>query len=89
MRAIDDEPDGFRAPIHRALITPLLLMGIPRDVCFVLWTLGAAFAFGLQEIWVLPFVLAAHAGLVVLTKIDPQFATVYRCALKTPPRLEP
>lgn len=86
---MDVEPEGFSAPIHRSLINPILLMGIPRDVCLILWTIGAAMAFGMQEIWVLPFVIISHIGLAVLTKIDPHFATVYRCALKTPRRLDP
>lgn len=85
----DIEPEGFHAPIHRSLINPILMLGVPREVCLVLWTIGAAMAFGMQELWVLPFVIAAHIGLAILTRIDPCFATVYLCALKAPRRLEP
>ncbi len=85
----DIEPDGFRAPIHRSLINPILMLGVPREVCLVLWTLGAAMAFGMQELWVLPFIIVSHIGLAILTRIDPYFATVYMGALKAPQRLEP
>ncbi len=84
-----DWQGGYGSPIHKSLVNPILLMGIPRDVCLVLWTLGAAFAFGMHEIWVLPFVIAVHIGMAVLTKQDPFFFTVFRHALKTPQRLDP
>ena len=84
-----DQHSGFTAPIHGSLVNPILLMGVPRDVCLILWTLGAAFAFGMQEIWVLPIVIALHIGLAILTKKDPFFFTVFRQALKTPRRLDP
>jgi type IV secretion system protein VirB3 len=83
------EPEGFSAPIHNSLVNPILLMGIPRDVCLILWTIGAAFAFGMQEIWVLPIVIGLHIGLAILTKADPFFFTVFRHALKTPKHLDP
>jgi len=83
------EPADYRAPVHRSLVSPLLLMGIPREICLSLWTVGAAMAFGMQEIWVLPFFIIAHAGFALLTQADPHFAAVYRCALKTPKALNP
>lgn len=85
----ENEQLGFTSPIHRSLVNPLLVAGIPRDVCLSLWTIGAAFAFGMQEIWVLPIVIGIHIGLAILTKIDPFFFTVFRHALKTPRRLDP
>lgn len=84
----DAEERGITAPIHLSLVNPILLMGIPRDVCLSVWTIGAAFAFGMQEIWVLPVVIALHIGLAILTKQDPFFFTVFRHALKTPKRLD-
>ncbi len=83
------EHGGFASPIHVSLVNPILLMGVPRDVCLVLWTLGCAFAFGMQEIWVLPIVILVHIGLAIVTKHDPFFFTVFRHALKTPRRLDP
>ncbi len=80
---------GYTSPIHGSLVNPILLMGVPRDVCLTLWTLGAAFAFGMQEIWVLPIVIVVHIGLAILTRHDPFFFTVFRHALKTPRRLDP
>ena len=88
MQAEQDERTAT-SPIHLALISPILLLGIPRNVCLTLWTLGAAFAFGMQEIWVLPVVILVHIGLAIVTKQDPFFFTVFRHAMKTPKRLDP
>ncbi|MGI9286863.1 MAG: VirB3 family type IV secretion system protein [Pseudomonadales bacterium] len=87
--ADDVEPQGFRCPIHKSLINPILIAGIPRDVCLVLWTVGAAMGFGMQEMWVVPFFIVTHIGLALLTSKDPYFATVYLNALKAPRRLDP
>ena len=80
--------EGLRAPIHHALTTPLLLAGIPRQAGYLLWTLAAAFAFGMQEIWVVPIAFVLHLALISLTKYEPHFMVVFRQAIKVPPRLE-
>jgi type IV secretory pathway TrbD component len=79
--------EGLRVPIHHALTTPLLLAGIPRSACYLLWTLAAAFAFGMQEIWVVPIASALHLALMALTRYEPHFMVVFRQAIKVPPRL--
>ncbi|MCA9639512.1 MAG: VirB3 family type IV secretion system protein [Myxococcales bacterium] len=81
--------EGFTVPIHTALTQPLLIMGVPRSSCFVLWTIGCAFAFGMQEVWVLPITLAAHLVLMKLTEIDSHYFTVLGNELRAPRRLEP
>lgn len=48
------EPDaipGFTAPVHRALIEPILLGGAPRTVAIVNGTLSAAIGLGLR-LWI-------------------------------------
>ena len=45
--------DGLEVPLHRSLVEPMMVVGLPRTVALVLWTTVCAFAFGLRQIWVL------------------------------------
>jgi type IV secretion system protein VirB3 len=69
--------DGFEAPIHRALVEPILLGGAPRAVAILNGTLAAALGLGLQQwiaglvVWALGHTLAAFAA-----RRDPDFAAV-------------
>jgi len=46
--AREELPEGFEAPLHRALTEPILLGGAPRTVAIANGTLGAAIGLGLQ-----------------------------------------
>lgn len=81
--------EGFDAPVHRSLTEVILLGGLPRTVGLLLWTTAAAVGFGLQQIWVLPFAIVAHIGLVFVTKKDPFFFDVFVQAIKAPKQLNP
>ncbi len=69
--------EGFEAPIHRALVEPILLGGAPRAVAIVNGTLAAALGLGLQQ-WVPGLVVwaAGHTLAVFAAKRDPDFAAV-------------
>ena len=41
--------EGFEAPIHRALVEPILLGGAPRSLAIVNGTAAAALGLGLQQ----------------------------------------
>jgi len=43
-------PDGFEAALHRSLVEPMLLAGLPRTVALVLWTAVGAFVLGLHQV---------------------------------------
>ena len=68
---------GFEAPIHRALVEPILLGGAPRGPAIVTGTLAAALGLGLQQwfagllVWTM-----GHSLMVVAARRDPQFAAV-------------
>ena len=49
---MSERPDGFEVPLHRSLVEPMLLAGLPRTVALVLWTSVGACAFGLHQVWV-------------------------------------
>jgi type IV secretory pathway TrbD component len=82
-------PEGFEVPLHRSIVEPMLLAGLPRAVALVLWTTVGAFAFGLHQIWVLPIGIAVHLAAAAATKADPHFFDIVLVAVKTQKRLDP
>jgi type IV secretion system protein TrbD len=70
-------PDGFEAPLHRALAEPILLGGAPRGIAILNGTLAAALGLGLQR-WVAGLALWAvgHSLAVLAAKRDPDFMPV-------------
>ncbi|AQS88139.1 MULTISPECIES: VirB3 family type IV secretion system protein [Acetobacteraceae] len=85
------EPDaipGFTAPVHRALIEPILLGGAPRTVAIVNGTLAAAIGLGLR-LWIAGgiFWLVGHLAAVWAAKRDPAFVDVVRRHLRYPTHL--
>jgi len=81
--------EGFEVPIHRSLTQPILVAGLPRNLGLLLWTITAAFALGLHQIWVLPISLVMHLVFAALAKRDPYFFDVFLRALRARHRLEP
>jgi len=69
--------EGFEAPIHRALVEPILLGGAPRMVAIVNGTVAAALGLGLQQ-WIAGLIVwaAGHTLAVFAAKRDPDFAAV-------------
>ena len=69
--------EGFEAPIHRALVEPILLGGAPRGVAIVNGTIAAALGLGLQQ-WIAGLLVWAlgHTLAVFAAKRDPDFAPV-------------
>ena len=69
--------EGFEAPIHRALVEPILLGRAPRGVAIVNGTVAAALGLGLQQ-WIAGLIVWAigHTLAVFAAKRDPDFAAV-------------
>jgi type IV secretion system protein VirB3 len=82
-------PEGFEVPLHRSLVEPMLLAGLPRTVALVLWTGVGAIAFGLHQLWVLPLGIVLHLAAAAVTKADPYFFDIVILAVKTQRRLDP
>lgn len=83
------KPEGLEVPLHRSLVEPMLLAGLPRTVALVLWTSVGAFAFGLHQIWTLPIGIALHVAAAAVTRADPYAIEIVAAALKTQKRLDP
>lgn len=68
---------GFEAPIHRALVEPILLGGAPRALAILNGTVAAALGLGLHQ-WVAGLALWAvgHSVAVLAARRDPDFAPV-------------
>lgn len=76
---------GYFAPVHRALIDPILLAGAPRTIAIANGTLAAAIGLGLR-LWLvgLAFWLVGHLLAVWAAKRDAQIAEVARRRLRYP-----
>ncbi|MES3028388.1 MAG: VirB3 family type IV secretion system protein [Pseudomonadota bacterium] len=85
---MDDPVPGFMAPVHQALIAPILLGGAPRAVAIANGTLAAAVGLGLR-LWIAGLVIWAigHAAAVWAARRDAQFVEVARRHLRYPPFL--
>ena len=77
MSGAHQHPEGFEAPVHRALVEPILLGGAPRGLAILNGTAAAALGLGLQQ-WIAGLLLWAvgHSIAVLAAKRDPDFAPV-------------
>lgn len=82
-----DEADipGFHAPVHRALVEPILLGGAPRTIAIANGTLAAAVGLGLR-LWAVGIALwlVGHLLAVWAAKPDAQIFDVARRHLRFP-----
>lgn len=69
---------GCTIPLHRSLTEPILLGGVPRGIAIALGTLAAAIGLGMQ-LWLVGIGLyvAGHVAALWLTRMDPQFPSVF------------
>jgi type IV secretory pathway TrbD component len=69
--------EGFEAPIHGSLGSPILLGGAPRGLAIVNGTVAAAIGLGLQQ-WLIGIIFWAigHSVAVFAARRDPDFAPV-------------
>ena len=82
-------PEGFEVPLHRSLVEPITIMGLPRSTALALWTGIASLLFGGHQLWILPVGLVLHLACVAAAKADPYIFDVFVLALKTQRRLDP
>ena len=78
-------PEGFEAPVHRALVDPILLGGAPRGIAIVNGTVAAALGLGLQQ-WLAGLLVWAlgHSVAVIAARTDADFAPVLVRHLRLP-----
>jgi type IV secretory pathway TrbD component len=81
--------EGLEVPLHRSLVEPISLMGLPRSTALALWTGIAAIVFGGHQLWILPVGVGLHLACVAAAKTDPYIFDVFILAVKTQRRLEP
>ncbi|ULH06441.1 VirB3 family type IV secretion system protein [Alcaligenes faecalis] len=82
-------PDGFEAPLHRALTEPILMGGAPRTVAIANGTLAAAIGLGLQ-LWLAGVAcwFVGHMLAVWGARMDVQFMQVFSRHVKHPALLD-
>ena len=81
----DADIPGFHAPVHRALVEPILLGGAPRTIAIANGTLAAAVGLGLR-LWAVGIALwlVGHLLAVWAAKRDSQIVDVARRHLRFP-----
>ena len=74
---MSDLPEGYSVPLHRALVEPVLLGGVPRGLAITIATIAAALGLGMQ-MWVAGLViwLVGHSVAAITTRRDSQIAVV-------------
>lgn len=79
----------LEAPVHRALIEPILLAGAPRALAIAIGTLAAAIGLGLR-LWLPGLAVWAigHGLAVWAARRDPHFVEVARSHLRLPSRMD-
>jgi type IV secretion system protein VirB3 len=73
---------GFELTIHQSAIKPQLVLGIPRQLALVLYTLMAALTLPLGTWYAIPPGLFLHLVFVAAAKKDPVFWEVFRRAFR-------
>ena len=71
-------PEGFELPIHQSVIKPQLILGLPRQLAIVLYTLVLALSFPLGTWYPIPPGLFLHFTFAAAAKKDPAFWDVFR-----------
>ena len=73
---------GYRIKLHNSLVSPVMLMGVPRRFAILNWTICAALLLGLHILYILPISLIIHIAAVFFAKRDPHFFDVFIRHLK-------
>jgi type IV secretion system protein TrbD len=67
---------GYRIKLHSSLVSPIMLMGVPRSFAILNWTICAALVLGLHAFYILPVCVVIHVVAVFFAKRDPYFFDV-------------
>jgi type IV secretory pathway TrbD component len=84
---MEQEPEGFRVPVHRSLTEPLMMGGIPRHIALLNGFATFSLVMGAHNLWVLPLGLITHYVLVMLYKRDKHILAIIKVNLSRPPHL--
>lgn len=68
---------GYRIKLHNSLVSPVMLMGVPRRFAILNWTICAALVLGLHILYILPLSMVIHVVAVFFAKRDPYFFDVF------------
>lgn len=68
---------GYKIKLHNSLVSPVMLMGVPRRFAILNWTICAALVLGLHTLYILPLSIIIHIAAVFFAKHDPYFFDVF------------
>lgn len=82
MNDVNDEPLGYRVPIHLSLVKPMLMGGVPRGLAIINWTFCVALSLPLRTWYAIPVCLFIHVVCYAAAKKDPSFWDVFRRSIR-------
>lgn len=74
----EEEPEGFRIPVHKSLTSKHMLGGVPMRLAIFNWTFCVALTMPLRTWYAIPISLFIHAVAYALAQRDPQFYDVIK-----------
>lgn len=80
---MNDKPEGYYWTLHRSMVDPMLMAGIDRNLCFMLWCLGAAISFVYKLYFFLVITWMIHMVVRHLTKTDSMFWKIFQTHIQT------
>lgn len=80
----EQEPEGFRVPIHRSLTEPLMMAGIPRRIAILNGFATFAMVMGAHNLWVVPLGIVSHLVLLALYRRDQYILSIIKANLSRP-----
>jgi type IV secretion system protein VirB3 len=81
---MEQEPTGFRVPIHRSLIEPVMMGGIPRNIALLNGFATFSLVMGAHNLWVLPLGIISHLVLMALYRRDKHILAIIKANLSRP-----
>jgi type IV secretory pathway TrbD component len=75
------QTQGFEIPLHQSAIKAQLVMGLPRQLALVLYTIVVALTLPLSTWYAIPPGLFLHAVFAAAARRDPAFWDVFRRAV--------
>lgn len=70
---VDEKPEGYYIAVHKSLIDPFLMAGVPTNFFIMLGTMAMSIGVMLKMYWFIPISFVLFFIVRHFTKKDPQF----------------
>lgn len=70
---VNEKPDGYYIPVHKSLIDPFLMAGVPTNFFIMLSSMTVSIGVMLKMYWFMGIAIVMYLVVRNYTKKDPQF----------------